>query len=310
MTWFTIGLLMTLVIVVKTFTVVHQRHAYVQERLGKFAGVLTPGFHFLIPFVDRVAYRHEMREQVLDVPSQICITRDNIQVDVDGLVYLQVMDAQRASYGIENYNIAAINLAQTTMRSEIGKLTLNQSFSEREKLNEYIVKEVDKASNPWGIKVLRYELRNITPSAHVVHTLEKQMEAERSKRAEVTAAEAQKESTIQRSEGHRQSAINVSEGEKERRINEAKGRATEITLLAEASAYGIRRVGAAIQKPGGHDAVRMRIVEEFIQEFGQILKGSDVSVVPAGLANIQGFFQGLSQTGAAVSSGGGPKGRS
>ncbi len=308
MTWITIGMLVLLVVVLKTFTVVQQRHAYVQERLGKFAGVLTPGFHFLIPFIDRVAYRHEMREQVLDVPSQICITRDNIQVDVDGLVYLQVMDAQRASYGIEDYNIASINLAQTTMRSEIGKLTLNQSFSEREKLNENIVREVDKASDPWGIKVLRYELRNIMPSGHVVHTLEQQMEAERSKRAEVTAAEAEKEATIQMSEGDRQSAINVSEGEKQRRINEAEGRASEITLLADASAYGIRRVGAAIQQPGGQDAVRMRIVEEFINEFGEILRGSSVSVVPSGLANIQGFFQGLAQTGDAMGPGGGARG--
>lgn len=304
MTWFTIGVLALLVVVVKTFTVVQQRHAYVKERLGKFDGVLAPGFHFLIPFVDRLAYRQEMREQVLDVPSQICITRDNIQVDVDGLVYLQVMDAQRASYGIENYQIASINLAQTTMRSEIGKLTLHQSFSERERLNTNIVCEVDKASDPWGIKVLRYEIRNITPSAHVVHTLEQQMEAERAKRADVTAAEGEKEAMIESSEGHRQAAINVSEGDRQRRINEAEGRAAEITQLADASAYGIRRVGAAIQMPGGSEAVRMQIVDQFITEFGQILEGSNVSVVPGGLANIQGFFEGLSRTGDAMGPGG------
>ena len=304
LTWLTIGVLALLVVVVKTFTVVQQRHAYVKERLGKFDGVLTPGFHFLIPFVDRVAYRQEMREQVLDVPSQICITRDNIQVDVDGLVYLQVMDSQKASYGIEDYQIASINLAQTTMRSEIGKLTLHQSFSEREKLNENIVREVDKASDPWGIKVLRYEIRNITPSGHVVHTLEQQMEAEREKRAEVTSAEAEKEATIQLSEGERQSAINISEGDKQKRINEAEGRAAEITLLAEASAYGIRRVGAAIQQPGGQDAVRMRIIEEYVKEYGRILAGSNVSVVPEGLANIQGFFEGLAATGASMGKGG------
>ncbi len=305
MTWITLTLLALIAIVLKTFKVVQQRHAFVKERLGKFAGVLGPGFHFLIPFIDRVAYRQEMREQVIDVPSQICITRDNIQVDVDGLVYLQVMDPQKASYGIEDYQMASINLAQTTMRSEIGKLTLHQSFSEREQLNESIVREVDKASNPWGIKVLRYELRNITPSGNVVHTLEQQMEAEREKRAEVTTAEANKEATIQISEGERQAAINISEGEKIRRINEAEGRAKEITLLAEASAYGIRRVGAAILKPGGQDAVRMRILEEFIDEFGKILQGSQVSVVPHDLANIQGFFAGLSRTGDAMAPKGG-----
>ena len=305
MTWITLTLLALIVIVLKTFKVVHQRHAFVKERLGKFAGVLEPGFHFLIPFIDRVAYRQEMREQVFDVPSQICITRDNIQVDVDGLVYLQVMDPQKASYGIEDYQRASINLAQTTMRSEIGKLTLHQSFSEREKLNESIVREVDKASNPWGIKVLRYELRNITPSSNVVHTLEQQMEAEREKRADVTTAEANKEATIQISKGERQAAINISEGEKIRRINEAEGRAKEITLLAEASAYGIRRVGGAILKPGGQDAVRMRILEEFIDEFGKILQGSQVSVVPHDLANIQGVVAGLSRTGDAMAPKGG-----
>lgn len=302
MTWFTLFVLAALVVVLKTFTVVQQRHAYVKERLGKFAGVLPPGFHFLIPFVDRIAYRHEMREQVRDVPSQVCITRDNIQVEVDGLVYLQVMDAQRASYGIEDYLLASENLAQTTMRSEIGKLTLHESFSERDKLNENIVREVDKASDPWGIKVLRYELRNITPSPQVVHTLEKQMEAEREKRAEVTLADAEKQSTIEASEGQRQSAINRSQGERQRRINLATGKAKEIELLAEATAYGIRRVAQAMQRPGGDAAVRMHVLEEFIDQFGQILQESNVSVVPRELANIQGIFEGMARTGQTMGS--------
>ena len=302
MTWFTLFVLAALVVVLKTFTVVQQRHAYVKERLGKFAGVLPPGFHFLIPFVDRIAYRHEMREQVRDVPSQVCITRDNIQVEVDGLVYLQVMDAQRASYGIEDYLLASENLAQTTMRSEIGKLTLHESFSERDKLNENIVREVDKASDPWGIKVLRYELRNITPSSQVVLTLEKQMEAEREKRAEVTLADAEKQSTIEASEGQRQSAINRSQGERQRRINLATGKAKEIELLAEATAYGIRRVAQAMQRPGGDAAVRMHVLEEFIDQFGQILQESNVSVVPRELANIQGLFEGMARTGQTMGS--------
>jgi regulator of protease activity HflC (stomatin/prohibitin superfamily) len=303
MTPLTITLLIGLVIVWKTFVVVPQRQASVQERLGKFAGVLTPGFHFLVPFVDRIAYKHEMREQCIDVPSQICITKDNIQVEVDGLVYLRVMSAQKASYGIGNYRVASVNLCQTTMRSEVGKLELGQIFSEREALNENIVHEVDKASDPWGIKVLRYEIKNITPSAQVVHTLERQMEAEREKRAEVTLATAEKESTIKLSEGERQADINMSEGEKQRRINVADGRAREITLLSEATAYSIERVAAAIGKPGGSEAVNMQVLELFIDELGGILGEANVSVVPAELANIQGVFEGIARTGDAMKGG-------
>ena len=231
LTTFTFLVLVVLFVLWKTFIVVHMREAVVIQRLGKFRIVLPPGLHFIIPFFDRVAYRHETREQVIDIPSQSCITRDNIQVDVDGLVYLQVLDPKKASYGIENYRRASINLAQTTMRSEIGKLSLGQSFYERESLNDTIVKEIDKASNSWGIKVLRYELRNITPSPNVVHTLERQMEAEREKRAEITRASAEKEATINISQGQRQEDINLSEGEKQRRINVSKGRAEAISIL-------------------------------------------------------------------------------
>ena len=300
MTYITVVVLVVLVLALKMFAVVPQRQACIKERLGRFAGSLMPGLHFLVPFFDRIAYRHEMREQVLDVPSQVCISRDNIQIEVDGLVYLQVMDAERASYGIEDYRVASVNLAQTTMRSEIGKLTLHEAFSERDQLNESIVREVDKASDPWGIKVLRYEIRNITPSAHVQHTLEQQMEAEREKRAEVTSAQAHKQATIELSEGERQSAVNVSEGEKRKRINEANGRAQEIALVADATAHGIRRIATAIGHPGGHSAVRMHITEEFIEQLGRILAESKVSVVPGELANLKGFFQGLAQTGSAM----------
>ncbi|HZA51288.1 MAG TPA: stomatin-like protein, partial [Myxococcaceae bacterium] len=257
-TWITVATLVALFIVWKMCIVVPMREAYVKERLGKFAGVLKPGFHFLIPFVDRIAYKQEMREQVIDIPAQTCVTRDNIQVDVDGLVYLKVMDAEKSSYGIADYRRAAVNLAQTTMRAEIGKLTLDNSFSERERINDNIVREIDKASSPWGIKVMRYEIRNIEPSKHVVETLEKQMEAERQKRARILLASAEKEARINQSEGERQEAVNLSEGERQRRINEANGRAREITLLAEATAWGIERVAQAVQHHGGGEAVRVK----------------------------------------------------
>ena len=295
LTPFTIFVLIALFLLLKTFEVVRMRQAVVIERLGKFRVVLEPGFYFLIPFFDRIAYRHEMREQVIDIPSQSCITRDNIQVEVDGLVYLHVFDARSASYGIEDYTRAAINLAQTTMRAEIGKLSLGQCFYERDALNETIVKEIDKASNPWGIKVMRYELRNITPSANVIHTLERQMEAEREKRAEITRAAAEKEATINLSEGERQEEINLSEGEKQRRINIANGRAEAISILADATAEGTRLVAAALQKEGGQAALKMQLVEEYIETLSEIITEADVSVVPLELAKIKGFFDGLSE---------------
>lgn len=301
MTFITVSVLLLLFVLWKTAIVVPMREAFVIERLGKFRGVLQPGFHILIPFVDRVAYRQEMREQVFDVPGQTCITRDNMQVMVDGIIYLKVMDAERASYGIEDYEMASINLAQTTMRSEIGKLALHEAFSERDKLNEAIVREVDKASDPWGIKVLRYELKNITPSATVIHTLEKQMEAERERRSEVTMATAEKEATIHRSEGERQEAINISEGDKRKRINEAEGRARSIEIVADATAQGLSLVAGALSRPGGEAALEMRIVEQYITELGRIAQNAKVSVVPNRLAEVQGVVAGLSQVGESMS---------
>ena len=295
LTFITVLVLIALFLMLKTFVVVPMREVVIVERLGKFRAVLKPSFHFLVPFFDRIAYRHEMREQVIDIPSQGCITRDNIQVEVDGLVYLQVLDPERASYGIEDYRRAAVNLAQTTMRAEIGKLTLGQSFYEREALNETIVKEVDLASDPWGIKVLRYELRNITPSANVVHTLEKQMEAEREKRAEIVRASAEKEATINISQGERQEDINLSEGEKQRRINVAKGRAEAISIIASATAEGTRLIADAVQKEGGTAALKMQLVEQYIETLGEITAKANVSVVPLELAKIKGFFEGLSE---------------
>tara|TARA_R110002124_G_scaffold239959_2_gene405086 strand:+ start:4794 stop:5654 length:861 start_codon:yes stop_codon:yes gene_type:complete len=271
------------------------REEVIQERLGKFKKNLKPGFHFLVPFVDRPAYRREMREQVLDVPSQTCITKDNIEVAVDGLVYIKVMDAHKASYGINNYQAASINLAQTTMRSEVGKITLDDTFSERETMNENIVREIDKAAGPWGIKVLRYEIKNIRPSNLIIDTMEKQMEAEREKRAEITHSEGFREARINESEGEQASQVLVSEGARQRRINEAKGKAKEIELIATATANGIQRIAEAMKKPGGELAVRTKLVEQYIKQFGSILKNSNVSVLPTETANLKTFFEGVSK---------------
>ncbi|MBP7738358.1 MAG: paraslipin [Spirochaetes bacterium] len=299
-TVFTIAVLVILFILWRTMVIIPMREAGILERLGKFKKRLDPGFHVLVPFIDRVAYRHEMREQVLDIPSQSCITRDNVQVEVDGIVYLKVMDPEKASYGIGNYYDASISLAQTTMRSEIGKLDLDDTFSERERINESIVREIDKASGPWGIKFIRYEIRNITPSQHMMDTMEKQMEAERQKRAAITIATGMKESDVLVSEGVKQETINVSEGKRQQRINEATGRAREIQLISDAAAGGITRIADAIQKPGGQAALRMRMIEQFLAEMGKILEKSRLTVVPEGLANIKGFFEGLGRVSAGM----------
>lgn len=281
------------VIVTRLFIIVEFREEVIQERLGKYKRTLSPGFHFMIPFVDRAAYRQEMREQVIDVPSQTCITKDNIEVAVDGLVYLKVMDSHRASYGISDYVAAAVNLAQTTMRSEIGKITLDDTFSERDMMNENIVKEIDEAADPWGIKVMRYEIKNISPSNDIVDTMEKQMEAEREKRAEITNSEGYREARINESKGEQQSQILLSEAQRQRRINEAKGRAKEIELVATATANGIRRVATAIEKPGGDIAVKTKLVEQYINQFGKIIKSTNVSVLPTETANLKTFFEGV-----------------
>ncbi|MFO7845880.1 MAG: stomatin-like protein [Balneolaceae bacterium] len=281
------------IIVTRLFIIVEMREEVIQERLGKYKKTLKPGFHFMIPFIDRAAYRQEMREQVIDVPSQTCITKDNIEVAVDGLVYLKVMDSYRASYGISDYIAAAVNLAQTTMRSEIGKITLDDTFSERDKMNENIVKEIDEAADPWGIKVLRYEIKNIRPSNDIVDTMEKQMEAERQKRADITNSEGYREARINESKGEQQSQILISEAQRQRRINEAKGRAQEIELVAVATANGIRRVAEAVEKPGGDLAVKTKLIEQYIDQFGKIVKKTNVSVLPTETANLKTFFEGV-----------------
>lgn len=290
----TLGALALFILLLRMFRVIPMRALATKERLGAFKGVLKPGFHFVVPFIDRISYIHDSREQVIDIPKQRCITRDNVEIDVDGIVYLKVTDAQKASYGIGNYHAAVISLAQTTMRSEIGKLNLDDTFRERDKVNEKIVHEIDKASEPWGIKFIRYEIRSLDPSANMLNTMEKQMEAERQKRADITFAQGEKQARINVSEGEKQAAINLSEGEKQKRINEAEGRSREITLVADASAMGLRRIAEAIQKPGGESAVKMRIVEQFLEEFGKVLSHAKISVVPGKIAELQSYFQGLS----------------
>jgi regulator of protease activity HflC (stomatin/prohibitin superfamily) len=288
-----IGVMTFLFLLYKTIIIVRERENVVVERLGKYQRTLKPGIYFLVPFFDNAAYKQEVREQVVDIPSQSVITSDNIQADVDGLLYLKVMDAKKASYGIGNYLAASVNLAQTTMRSEIGKLTLGETFAERDKVNAKIIAEIDKASDPWGVKVLRYEIKDITPTRHVIDTLEKQMEAEREKRAEITRATAEKEKLINVSEGQKQEAINISEGEKQKRINEATGKAEAIRLIADATAKSLEMVGASISEPGGVDALKMSLIEDYLDELSHIIEGSDVAVFPASLATLKGVVEEL-----------------
>jgi len=288
-------LAVVLFVVYHTFIIVEMREEVILERFGKYHDTLTPGFHFVIPFVDRVAYRQETREQVLDVPHQTCITKDNIEVDVDGLVYLKVMDSYKASYGINDYRLAAVNLAQTTMRSEVGKITLDDTFSERDAMNEAIVEELDKASDPWGVKVMRYELKDIQPAQDIVRTMEKQMEAEREKRAEITESSGERDARINVSEGERTESILMSEGRRQARINEAEGDAREMELIAEATANGIERIADAIAQPGGSLAVKMRLTEQFVDRLGDVIDGANVSVLPMEAANLRSFFEGASE---------------
>jgi regulator of protease activity HflC (stomatin/prohibitin superfamily) len=292
--------LLVVITLVNTARIVPQKKAYIVERLGKYAKTLNAGFHILVPFLDRVAYKHSLKEQTIDVPPQTCITRDNITVEVDGVLYLQVVDPVKASYGIEDYMFALSQLAQTTMRSEIGKLELDRTFEERVMINHAIIEAVDKASDPWGVKVTRYEIKNIHPPQSVKDALEKQMRAEREKRAAIAESEGQREAKINVAEGVKQESVKHSEGERVRRINEAEGRAAEIRLLAGATATGIELVAESIRKPGGRLALRMQLVEQFIEEFGRIMHGAKVSVVPTQLANIKGFFDGLGEVSANI----------
>ena len=283
-----IGVVVVLVFVVigKIAIVVPQQNAYVVEYLGKYRKTMQAGFHILIPFVERIAYRHNLKERAVDIPEQICITRDNVQVGVDGVLYMKVLDAQRASYGIGDFIFAISQLAQTTLRSEIGKIVLDRTFEERGTINASVVMELDKASDPWGVKVLRYEIKNINPPQDVLSAMEKQMRAEREKRAVILTSEGERDAKINEAEGGKQQVIKESEASKQRKINEAEGEAEAILTVATATAEGLRRVADALQTTGGDRAMQLRIAEQYIEEFGRLAKTGNTFVVPANLSDI------------------------
>lgn len=282
-------------ILIKSARVVPQKTVFIIERLGKYHATFEAGFHFLVPFVDRIAYRHSLKEMVIDVSAQTCITKDNIQVEVDGILYMQVVDPVRASYGINNYVFGSTQLAQTTMRSEIGKIELDRTFEERETINREIVAAVDKASDPWGLKVTRYEIKNIIPPGSIRDAMEKQMRAEREKRALIAESEGDKQAKINRAEGDKQEAIAKSEGEKMKRINEAEGRGQEIERVAQATARGIREIANAINDRGGADAVNLRIAEQYLGEFGKLAQKNNAMIIPSNLSDVAGMVAAVSK---------------
>ncbi|MGB0909166.1 MAG: SPFH domain-containing protein [Nitrospirales bacterium] len=277
---------LVIIILAKTAVVVPQQSAYVVERLGKYSATMGAGFHILIPFLDVIRYRHTLKEVAMDVPEQICITNDNVQVGVDGVLYTKVLDAERASYGITDYRFAISQLAQTTLRSEIGKIDLDRTFEERTNINIQLVNELDKASSPWGVKVLRYEIRNINPPKDVVNAMEKQMRAEREKRAVVLSSEGERDAAINNAEGQKQQVIKASEARKQQQINEAEGEAQAILAIANATAEGIRKIAEANQVPGGYEAVQLRVAEQYIGEFGKLAHTSNTLVLPASVSDV------------------------
>jgi regulator of protease activity HflC (stomatin/prohibitin superfamily) len=277
---------MTLIVLAKTAIVVPQQSAYVVERLGRYSGTLGAGFHILIPFFDVIRYKHSLKEAAVDIPAQVCITRDNVQVQVDGVLYLKVLNPERASYGISDYLFAISQLAQTTLRSEVGKIDLDRTFEERTNINTAVVAELDKASDPWGVKVLRYEIKNITPPADVLAAMEKQMRAEREKRAVILTSEGQRDAAINTAEGAKQETIKASEARKQQQINEAEGQAAAILAVATATAEGIRRVADATRVPGGTEAIQLRVAEQYIGEFGRVINNADTIILPANVADV------------------------
>ena len=281
--------LLVVVLIIKTAVVVPQKSQFVVERLGKYAKTIGAGLHILIPFIDRIAYKRSLKEEVMDIPAQTCITRDNVSVTIDGVLYIRVMDAKMSAYGIENYYIAASQLAQTSLRSAIGKIDLDKTFEERETINASVVQAVDEAAKEWGIKVMRYEIKDITPPGTVMAAMEAQMKAEREKRAEIALSEGDRQSRINRAEGLRQEAIHVSEGEKQKRINEAEGQAQEILLVADATAEGIRKVAEAVNLPGGPEAMNLKVAQQYVGEFGKLAKTNNTMIIPADLAGMGGM---------------------
>lgn len=294
MSTFSVMLMLVIVVfivIAKTAVVVPQQTAFVVERLGRYRATLDAGFHILIPFIDVVRAKVSLKENATDIPEQTCITRDNVQVGVDGILYFKVLNPERSTYGVADFLYAISQLAQTTLRSEIGKIDLDKTFEERGTINALVVEELDKASEPWGVKVLRYEIKNITPPRDVLDAMEKQMRAEREKRAVILASEGSRESAVNTAEGQKQQVIKQSEATKQLRINEAEGQAAAILAVAEATAEGIKKVAAALQAPGGDEAVRLRVAEQYIAQFGQIAKQGTTLVVPANLTDVASIIQ-------------------
>lgn len=277
---------LVLLVISKTARVVPQQSAYVVERLGRYSRTLGAGFHILWPFLDSVQYKHSLKETAIDIPEQICITRDNVQVGVDGILYSKVLDPQRASYGISDYRFAITQLAQTALRSEIGKIELDRTFEERTNINSQVVNELDKATEPWGVKVLRYEIKNITPPKDVLAAMEKQMRAEREKRAVILTSEGERDAAINQAEGEKQQVIKASEAKKQQQINEAEGAASAIMAIAGATADGLRKVAESTQIPGGYEAVQLRVAEQYITKFGELAKASNTLVLPANVSDV------------------------
>ncbi|ULA60829.1 MAG: Putative stomatin/prohibitin-family membrane protease subunit YbbK [Nitrospira sp.] len=277
---------LVLLVISKTARVVPQQSAYVVERLGRYSRTLGAGFHILWPFLDSVQYKHSLKETAIDIPEQICITRDNVQVGVDGILYSKVLDPQRASYGISDYRFAITQLAQTALRSEIGKIELDRTFEERTNINSQVVNELDKATEPWGVKVLRYEIKNITPPKDVLAAMEKQMRAEREKRAVILTSEGERDAAINQAEGEKQQVIKASEAKKQQQINEAEGAAAAIMAIAGATAEGLRKVAESTQVPGGYEAVQLRVAEQYITKFGELAKTSNTLVLPANVSDV------------------------
>jgi regulator of protease activity HflC (stomatin/prohibitin superfamily) len=287
---FLVGTILVIIFVGMTVRIVPQQNAFVVERLGKFHAVLNAGIHFVFPFVDKVSYKHTLKEVALDIPEQVCITKDNVQVGVDGVVFFQIIDPKLASYGIADYFFAVTQLAQTTMRSEMGKIDLDRTFEERTHINSAVVTAVDEAARAWGVKVLRYEIKNIVPPANVLHAMEKQMQAEREKRATILQAEGQKQSAINIAEGQKQKVVLESEAAKSRQINEAQGQAEAIKSVANATAEGIKAVAAAIQSQGGMEAVQLRVAEQMVSQFGNLAKTTNTMILPSNFGDMAGMI--------------------
>ena len=287
--------IVAVVFVIKTINVVPQQHAWVVERLGKYNATLGPGLNIVLPFIDRVAYKHSLKEIPLDVPSQVCITKDNTQLQVDGILYFQVTDAMRASYGSSNYIAAITQLAQTTLRSVIGRMELDKTFEEREHINRAIVSAIDESAANWGVKVLRYEIKDLTPPKEILHAMQAQITAEREKRALIAASEGRKQEQINIATGEREAAIAKSEGDKQAAINRAQGQAAAILAIAEASAEALRKTAAAIREPGGSDAVNLKVAEQYVNAFAQLAKTNNSLIVPANMGDISGLIAGAMQ---------------